>query len=69
MPEDGQPQRRLGSAFHRFPGREFQLDFVMMDHSYSKPWSAHPDASNAYPIKLLYMSKLPRPTDKTPRLL
>ncbi|KAJ8317336.1 hypothetical protein KUTeg_005240 [Tegillarca granosa] len=36
------------------------LDLISMDHGYSKPWSAHPDASNARPVKLLYMTKLPR---------
>lgn len=35
---------------------------VSMDHCYSKPWSAHPDASNARPIKKLYMPKLPHLT-------
>lgn len=31
-----------------------------MDHGYSKPWSAHPDASHARPVKLMYMQRVPR---------
>jgi hypothetical protein len=39
-----------------------RFNMVSMDHSYSKPWSAHPDASNARPIKKLYIPKLPHLT-------
>lgn len=36
------------------------MDIVGMDHGYSKPWSAHPDASHARPVKLMYMQRVPR---------
>lgn len=35
---------------------------ISMDHCYSKPWSAHPDASNARPAKKIYMVKPPHLT-------
>lgn len=41
-------------------GSEFVMDIVGMDHCYSKPWSAHPDASNARPIRTIFMAKFPR---------
>ena len=33
------------------------MEFVGMDHGYSKPWSAHPEATNARPIKTIYMKR------------
>ncbi|KAL3865186.1 hypothetical protein ACJMK2_006802 [Sinanodonta woodiana] len=36
------------------------MDIICLDHCYSKPWSAHPDASNARPLKTIFMAKFPR---------
>ncbi|XP_059148719.1 KAT8 regulatory NSL complex subunit 3-like [Physella acuta] len=44
-----------------------ELNVVSIDHCYSKPWSSHPDASNARPLQMLFMDKhtFPVNEDKT----
>ena len=32
-----------------------ELDVVAFDHCYTKPWNAHPHASNAKPVQYLFM--------------
>ncbi|XP_048237390.1 KAT8 regulatory NSL complex subunit 3-like isoform X2 [Haliotis rufescens] len=59
--DDSHSQRgRYMSSYLRLPGSDQEFDLVQLDHCYSKPWSAHPDASNARPMRTLFMAKFPR---------
>ena len=40
------------------------VELILLDHSYAKPWSSHPDASKARPMKTIFLPKADEKADQ-----